>query len=219
MGNLSRRDDSRFRPFGRPERWRGPLSPTPPPRPRQCGGRRASSRKRTWHSKRSSPNTRKPAATRSTTASSRSRRMRQKIVSAVTSGLVPDLFQNNPTEIIALYAWDDKLVDVSDVVETQKAEYTETALLTAFCYNGVEKKRAFTACPIRPRVAEPYLAAAGREGGLQDRGHPEDLGRLLRLLQGRAEEIARPGHAQRLRPRVSGRPPTATTPTTCSTIF
>src|SRR5262249_28739833 len=34
--------------------------------------------------------------------------MRQKIVSAVTSGLVPDLFQNTPTELIALYAWDGR---------------------------------------------------------------------------------------------------------------
>src|SRR5215472_7564834 len=50
---------------------------------------------------------------------------RQKIVSAMTSGIVPDLFQNNPGEIIALYAWDDKLVDVTDVVETQKSRYNE----------------------------------------------------------------------------------------------
>src|SRR6266480_860265 len=64
--------------------------------------------------------------------------MRQKIVSAVTGGVVPDLFQNTPAEIIALFAWDDKLVDVSDVVETQREEYTETALLTAHCYNSVE---------------------------------------------------------------------------------
>src|SRR3974377_1940016 len=35
--------------------------------------------------------------------------LRQKIVSAVTSGLVPDLFQNNPAEIIALPAWQDTL--------------------------------------------------------------------------------------------------------------
>ncbi|MBV9018585.1 MAG: hypothetical protein JO213_14735 [Alphaproteobacteria bacterium] len=45
---------------------------------------------------------------------------RQKIVSAITSGVVPDVIVNNPGEIIALYAWDDKLVDVSDVVEPQK---------------------------------------------------------------------------------------------------
>ena len=73
--------------------------------------------------------------------------MRQKIVSAVTSGVVPDLFQNTPAEIIALYAWQDKLIDVTDVVETQKSQYTETALLTAFCYNNVEKKRSYYGVP------------------------------------------------------------------------
>jgi multiple sugar transport system substrate-binding protein len=73
--------------------------------------------------------------------------MRQKIVSAMTSGIVPDLFQNTPAEIIALYAWDNKLVDVSDVVETQREEFTETALLTARCYNNVEKKRSCYGVP------------------------------------------------------------------------
>src|SRR6202140_2802509 len=73
--------------------------------------------------------------------------MRQKIVSAVSSGVVPDLFQNTPPEIVALYAWDDKLVDVSDVVATQREEYTETALLTVHCYNNVEKKRSFYGVP------------------------------------------------------------------------
>src|SRR5690349_15665978 len=73
--------------------------------------------------------------------------MRQKIVSAVTGGVVPDLFQNTPAEIIALYAWDNKLVDVSDVVETQREEFTETALLTVRCYNNIEKKRSFYGVP------------------------------------------------------------------------
>ena len=72
---------------------------------------------------------------------------RQKIISAVTSGDVPDLFQNNPGEILALFAWQDKLVDVSDVIATQKEEYTETALLTAYCYNNVEKKRSYYGVP------------------------------------------------------------------------
>ena len=35
----------------------------------------------------------------------------------------------------------------SDVVETQKEEYTETALLTAHCYNSVEKRRSFYGVP------------------------------------------------------------------------
>ena len=73
--------------------------------------------------------------------------LRQRIVAAMTSGVVPDVFQNNPGEIIALYAWNDMLVDLSDVVETQREEYTETALLTVRCYNNVEKKRSVYGVP------------------------------------------------------------------------
>jgi len=73
--------------------------------------------------------------------------LRQKIVAAVTSGIVPDMFRNSPDEIPALFAWDDKLVDVTDVVETQKEEYTETALLNTYCYNNIEKKRSFYGVP------------------------------------------------------------------------
>src|ERR1700746_1161149 len=39
------------------------------------------------------------------------------------------------------------MVDVSDVVETQREEYTKTALLTAHCYNNVEKKRSYYGVP------------------------------------------------------------------------
>jgi multiple sugar transport system substrate-binding protein len=73
--------------------------------------------------------------------------LRQKIVSAMTSGVVPDFFPNNPGEILALYAWDDRLVDVTDIVETQKSQYSETALHTAYCYNRVEKRRSFYGVP------------------------------------------------------------------------
>jgi multiple sugar transport system substrate-binding protein len=68
---------------------------------------------------------------------------RQKIVSAVTSGIVPDVIPANPGEIIAMYAWDDKLVDVTDGVETQKSKFVETALLNTYCYNNVGKKRSY----------------------------------------------------------------------------
>jgi len=72
---------------------------------------------------------------------------RQKIVAAMQSGVVPDFFPNNPGEIIALYAWDDKLVDVTDIVESQKEEYTETALLNTYCFNNTTKKRSFYGVP------------------------------------------------------------------------
>jgi len=91
---------------------------------------------------------------------------RQKIVSAMTSGVVPDLFTNNPGEILALYAWNDKLVDLTDVVETQKSRYNETALLTAYCYNSVEKKRGYYGVPytsaVRPNhIWKPLVEKAG----------------------------------------------------------
>src|SRR6266403_815387 len=68
---------------------------------------------------------------------------RQKIVSAITSGVVPDVIVNNPGEITGLYAWEDKLVDLSDIVEPQKSLYTEAALLNTYCYNSITKKRAY----------------------------------------------------------------------------
>ncbi len=82
---------------------------------------------------------------------------RQKIISAMTSGEVPDLFQNNPAEIIALFAWEDKLVDVTDVIDTQREEYTETALLSAYCYNNVTKSAATTACPYTQAVFTNHI--------------------------------------------------------------
>jgi multiple sugar transport system substrate-binding protein len=73
---------------------------------------------------------------------------RQKIVAAMQSGIVPDMFPNNPGEIIALHAWEDKLVDVTDVVETQKSLYTESTLLNHFCYNKEQKKRSYYGVPL-----------------------------------------------------------------------
>ena len=73
--------------------------------------------------------------------------LRQKIVAAMQSGVLPDMFPNTPAEIAGLHAWEDKLVDVTDVVETQKSQYTETALLNTYCYNNVTKKRSFYGVP------------------------------------------------------------------------
>jgi multiple sugar transport system substrate-binding protein len=73
--------------------------------------------------------------------------LRQKIVSALTSGDVPDLYQNTPVEVLALQAWNDQLVDLTDVVETQKSQYTPAALQFAYNYNSVEKRRAYYGAP------------------------------------------------------------------------
>lgn len=73
--------------------------------------------------------------------------IRQKIISALTSGDVPDLYQNTPTESLALQAWNNQLVDVTDVVETQKGQYADAALQFAYTYNGIEKKRSYYGVP------------------------------------------------------------------------
>jgi multiple sugar transport system substrate-binding protein len=83
--------------------------------------------------------------------------LRQKIVSAVTSGVVPDMLYATPGEVTALYAWDNKLVDVSDVVESQKEEFVETALLSAYCYNSIEKKRSYYGVPFTMDVLPNHI--------------------------------------------------------------
>src|SRR5271157_106055 len=54
--------------------------------------------------------------------------MNQKMISALTSGDVPDLFfADAPSSILPQNAWDDKMVDVSDVVSGYESQLSETA--------------------------------------------------------------------------------------------
>src|SRR5437588_9956209 len=78
----------------------------------------------------------------------------QKIVSALTSGDVPDLVENynSSQTILPQNAWNDKLVDLTDVVETQQSHYHPTALLSAKYYNNVAKKRSFYCAPYKTAV-------------------------------------------------------------------
>jgi len=80
--------------------------------------------------------------------------MMQKIVSALTSGEVADVMQNftAAVTIVPQNAWNDKLVDVTDVMETQKSRFHPTALLSAQYYNNVTKKRSFYLVPDRSSV-------------------------------------------------------------------
>src|SRR5436190_9275301 len=82
---------------------------------------------------------------------------RQKIVAAMQTGVVPDVIVNKPAEIVALHAWEDKLVDLTDVVETQKSLMTEAALLNAYCYNNVTKKRSYYGVPLTQDVLPNHI--------------------------------------------------------------
>src|SRR6266851_5441608 len=75
--------------------------------------------------------------------------MRQKAVSAITAGVVPDIMELADFSFLPLNAWADKLVDVSDIVEPVKAQYIDTALRGTYTYNNVTKKRAYYAVPMK----------------------------------------------------------------------
>ena len=79
----------------------------------------------------------------------------QKIVGALTTGDVPDVLSHDtaPATVIPQNVWNDRLVDVTDVVETQKAHYHPTALLAAQYYNKVSKQRSFYYAPYKTSVA------------------------------------------------------------------
>ena len=75
--------------------------------------------------------------------------LRQKAFSAITSGVVPDVIENVDIEFASLNAWDDKLVDVSDIVETQKADFIPIAIDSCFLYNNATKKRGYYKVPMK----------------------------------------------------------------------
>jgi multiple sugar transport system substrate-binding protein len=82
--------------------------------------------------------------------------LNQKAISAITSGDVPDLiFHDAPATILPQNAWDNKLEDVSDVVEAQRSKLSETALLNSTFYNGTTKQRAFYLAPVK-QATSPF---------------------------------------------------------------
>ena len=58
--------------------------------------------------------------------------LRQKAISAITSGVVPDIMESADFSFLPLNAWDDKLVDVTDIVEPVKSQYIDTALRATY---------------------------------------------------------------------------------------
>jgi multiple sugar transport system substrate-binding protein len=84
--------------------------------------------------------------------------LNQKAISAITSGEVPDvIFHDAPATILPQTALDDKLEDVSDVVEAQKSKLSETALLSSTYYNATTKQRSIYLVPVKQAVAPFHI--------------------------------------------------------------
>jgi multiple sugar transport system substrate-binding protein len=75
--------------------------------------------------------------------------LRQKAISAITSGAVPDMIEVADFALAPIQSWDDKLIDVNDVVEPEKEQFIPTALQCCYFYNNVTKKRAYYVVPVR----------------------------------------------------------------------
>ena len=75
--------------------------------------------------------------------------LRQKAISAITSGAVPDMIEVADFALAPLQSWDDKLADVSDVVEPVKGQFVPTALPCCNYYNSITKKRAYYVVPMK----------------------------------------------------------------------
>src|ERR1700730_18345905 len=78
----------------------------------------------------------------------------QKIVSALTSGDVPDVLTHDIAEqaVVPQNGWSDKLVHLTDGGESQKAHYPPTGLLAAQYYNNATKKRSYSYAPSKTAV-------------------------------------------------------------------
>ncbi|MFI5001102.1 MAG: ABC transporter substrate-binding protein [Reyranellales bacterium] len=75
----------------------------------------------------------------------------QKIVAGLTSGDTPDIMFHDIADqaVVPQNTWNDKLIDLTDVVDTQKDHFHPTALLASKYYNNVTKQRGFTYVPIK----------------------------------------------------------------------
>jgi multiple sugar transport system substrate-binding protein len=74
-----------------------------------------------------------------------------KLIAAMQVGDVPDLVHSVTGDrfLVPRASWDDQLVDVTDVIESQKGEFHPTAMLGSRFYNAKLKKHAFYTVPIK----------------------------------------------------------------------
>jgi multiple sugar transport system substrate-binding protein len=82
---------------------------------------------------------------------------RQKAVSAITSGVVPDVMEVADYFFAALNAWSDNLLDVTDIVETQKSKFLDIATRTMYNYNNATKKRSYYGVPMKASAATFHI--------------------------------------------------------------
>jgi len=98
-----------------------------------------------------------------------------KLIAAMQVGDVPDLVHSVTGDrfLVPKAAWDDNLVDVTDVVDTQKSEFHPTALDASQFYNAKLKKRSYYTVPIKcSTLMEEMWRPLVQEAGFDDKDIP-----------------------------------------------
>ncbi|WP_137895876.1 ABC transporter substrate-binding protein [Ramlibacter sp. 2FC] len=95
-----------------------------------------------------------------------------KTVAALDSGNPPDVAYADvyDFQVTAKWAYDDKLEDISSVIDPLRAKFEPAALSTTFLYDNVAQKRAYYAFPIKQQTMhiqywKDMLADAGFKEG------------------------------------------------------
>ena len=101
-----------------------------------------------------------------------------KLIAAMQVGDVPDLVHSVTGDrfLVPRAAWDDQLMDLTDVIDSQKAEYHPTALSGSRFYNAKLKKHAFYTVPIKcstlmEQVWRPLIEDAGHSDADMPKTH------------------------------------------------
>ena len=126
-----------------------------------------------------------------------------KLIAGMQVGDVPDLVHSVTGDrfLVPRAAWNDQLEDVTDVMETQKTEFTDRAVRPRLLQRQAEEILVLQRADQSLLADELGLAAAAGGSRLRRDRHAEDAGQVLRLLPDRAGQAARQGQAD-LRPRL-----------------
>jgi multiple sugar transport system substrate-binding protein len=81
-----------------------------------------------------------------------------KVISGLASDSPPDIAYADTSDfaVAPQQAWNGNLADVTDVIDSVKDKYTETALLSANLYNNVAHKRSFYAIPLKQQALHNF---------------------------------------------------------------
>ncbi|MEY3380429.1 MAG: ABC transporter substrate-binding protein [Hylemonella sp.] len=100
-----------------------------------------------------------------------------KTVAALDSGNPPDLAYSDvyDFQVTAKWAYDDKLEDISSVIDGVRAKFEPNALSTTFLYNNAAQKRAYYAFPIKQQTMHiQYWKDMLGEAGFKESDIPKD---------------------------------------------